>query len=312
MLVFFIILNVILWLTRKKILVNLYMLLAVGRNKKVFDILEKIFVKKKDKDVIEPKPQDNQMWLHEQKLRTVSITGRDGVELEGYLLEHPNPRRVVIMFHGWHGSWDKDGDLLAKGLYGKKSTILLVEQRAHGHSGGKYIGFGILERYDCLKWIDYINDSIKNIPIYLSGVSMGASTVLMASGMNLPKRVKGIIADCGFTTPYDMVMLSAKKFINIKSNTRKVVDAVNDMVRKKAGYDLKEYSTLEAMKKCKVPIFFAHGTGDDFVPCTMTVRNYVTCRSRKKLFIGKGSAHTECFKSEPQRYMDELTLFFQW
>jgi hypothetical protein len=109
-----------------------------------------------------------------------------------------------------------------------------------------------------------------------------------------------------------MVMLSAKKFVNIKSNIVKVVDAVNDAVKKKAGYDLKQYSTLEAMKKCQVPVFFAHGTGDDFVPCEMTVKNYKACHSRKKLFIGRGAAHTECFKSEPQRYMEELTLFFQW
>jgi hypothetical protein len=252
------------------------------------------------------------MWLHTQELKKVEITGNDGILLEGHLLEHPNPKRVVIMFHGWRGSWDKDGNLLAKGLYAKKSTILLVEQRAHGKSGGKYIGFGILERYDCLRWIDYISKNVEKVPIYLSGVSMGASTVLMAAGMNLPERVKGIIADCGFTTPYDMVMLSAKKFINIKSNLSKVVDAVNAAIKKKAGYDLREYSTIEAMKKCKIPIFFAHGTGDDFVPYKMTVLNYINCHSRKMLFVGKGVAHTECYKSEPQRYMDELTLFFQW
>jgi hypothetical protein len=278
----------------------------------IHDVLEKIIVKKDKKNEIKAKSNEDIMWLHTQKLKEVAIKGRDGVLLNGYLLEHPNPRRIVIMFHGWRGSWDKDGDLLAKGLYEKKSSILLVEQRAHGHSGGKYIGFGILERYDCLKWIEYINENIKNIPIYLSGVSMGASTVLMASGMNLPKRVKGIIADCGFTTPYDMVMLAAKKFIIIKSNLGKVVDAVNEAVKKRAGYDLKEYSTLEAMEKCKIPIFFAHGTDDDFVPYQMTVKNYLSCHSRKKLFIGKGAAHTECFKSDPHRYMEELTLFFQW
>jgi hypothetical protein len=294
----------VLWLMRKKILINIYTIFAIGRKIKLYDIIEKLIVKKREKE--------SHMWLHTQKLKEVGIKGRDGVNLKGYLLEHPNPKRVIIMFHGWRGSWDKDGDLLAKGLYAKRSSILLVEQRAHGHSGGKYIGFGILERYDCLKWIDYINNKIEKIPIYLSGVSMGASTVLMAAGMNLPKRVKGIIADCGFTTPYDMIMLSAKKFINIKSNIGKVVDAVNEAVKRRAGYDLKEYSTLEAMKKCKIPIFFAHGTGDDFVPYQMTVKNYIYCHSRKKLFVGKGAAHTECFKSDPKRYMEELTLFFQW
>jgi hypothetical protein len=300
----------VLWLMRKKILINIYTIFAIGRKIKLYDILEKLIVKKDEKR--QSKAKTETMWLHTQPVREVGIKGRDGVDLKGYLLEHPSPKRVIIMFHGWHGSWDKDGDLFAKGLYAKRSTILLVEQRAHGHSGGKYIGFGILERYDCLKWIDYINGTIEKIPIYLSGVSMGASTVLMAAGMNLPKRVKGIIADCGFTNPYDMVLLAAKKFVNIKSNLGKMVDAVNSAIKKKAGYDLKEYSTLEAMKKCKIPIFFAHGTGDDFVPFQMTEINYMNCHSRKTLFMGKGAAHTECYKSDPQRYMEELTLFFQW
>jgi hypothetical protein len=301
-----------LWIARKKILINLYMLLAIGRKMKVFSLLEKIFVRKKNTDDKDLNAKEEIMWLHTMPLRKVEIKGNDGILLEGHLLEHPSPKRIVIMFHGWRGSWDKDGDLLAKGLYGKKSTILLVEQRAHGESGGKYIGFGVLERYDCLRWIEYVNARTNNIPIYLAGVSMGASTVLMAAGMELPKRVKGIIADCGFTTPYDMVMLAAKKFINIKSNLVKIVDSVNELIKRKAGYDLKECSTIEAVKKCKIPIFFAHGTGDDFVPYKMTVLNYINCHSRKKLFVGKGAAHTECFKSEPERYMNELSLFFQW
>jgi hypothetical protein len=308
----FAVLVFVLWLMRKKILIDIYMLFAIGRKMEIHNLLEKLVVKKNEKKVVKTKVEEDTMWLHTQKLREVGIKGSDEVELKGYFLEHPNAKRVIIMFHGWRGSWDKDGDLLAKGLYSKRSSILLVEQRAHGHSGGKYIGFGILERYDCLRWIEYINDTVKNLPIYLSGVSMGASTVLMAAGMDLPKRVKGIIADCGFTTPYDMFLLSAKKFINIKANLRKIVDAVNAAVKKKAGYDLKEYSTLEAMKKCKIPIFFAHGTGDEFVPYEMTVINYISCHSRKKLFIGKGAAHTECFKSDPKRYMEELSLFFQW
>jgi len=94
-----------------------------------------------------------------------------------------------------------------------------------------------------------------SLPVYLSGVSMGASTVLMATELDLPSQVKGVIADCGFTTPYEMVGIFAKNMMHMKNLS--IVDSVNELCKKKAGYDFKECSTLDAMKKCRIPIFFA-------------------------------------------------------
>lgn len=295
---------------RKSLLAHMYLKLAVGRSTQLWWRL-KSFLSTKEKDG-DGKEHDTEpvMWLHHQKLEEIEIKSRDGFRLTGHFLKHPKAERIVLMFHGWRGKWDRDGAALTQGLYEERCSILMVDQRAHETSGGKYIGFGVLERYDCLKWLEYLTENTDKLPIYLSGVSMGASTVLMASGLDLPERVKGVIADCGFTTPYEMVCIFARKFMKIKGSS--MVDAVNYLCRKKAGYDLKEYSTLEAMKKCRVPVFFAHGTGDDFVPYEMTVQNYEACISDKRLFTAEGAAHTESYLSDPRKYMEELTAFFHW
>ena len=222
----------------------------------------------------------------------------------------PKADKIVLMFHGWRGKWDQDGVALARALYREKCSVLLVDQRAHMTSKGKYIGFGVLERYDCVKWLEYLVHNINDIPIYLAGVSMGASTVLMASGMELPERVVGIIADCGFTMPYEMICIFAEKLLKTKGND--LADAVNKLCRKKAGYDLKEYSTLKAMKTCRIPVFFAHGTGDAFVPYEMSVQNYEACAGKKRLFLAEGAVHTKSYFSDPDKYMKELTGFFEW
>lgn len=153
----------------------------------------------------------------------------------------------------------------------------------------------------------------EKLPIYLAGVSMGASTVLMAAGEQLPERVKGVIADCGYTSPYEMVRLFAEKFMRMeREKAESTVEEVNRLCRKKAGYDLREYSTVEAMHNCRLPIFFAHGTEDHFVPYEMTIKNYEACRGKKRLYAVEGASHTKSYLSEPHKYMEEVAFFFQW
>ena len=63
--------------------------------------------------------------------------------------------------------------------------------------------FGLIERFDCLEWVEWATAKCgSELPIYLCGVSMGATTVLMAAGLELPENVHGITADCGFTSPH--------------------------------------------------------------------------------------------------------------
>lgn len=132
----------------------------------------------------------------------------------------------------------------------------------------------------------------------------------MAGGQELPENVKGIIADCGFTTPYDMVVEYAKKFM--RKGEYPDVPRVNWLCAKKAGYDLKDYSTLDAMKVCQLPVFFIHGKEDDFVPYHMTLQNYHQCKAKKELMLVEGAGHCRSYFADQTSYLHRIISFFAW
>lgn len=140
----------------------------------------------------------------------VFITSFDGLRLHAKFYAAPDPKAPVqIMFHGYKSAAERDfcGGL-REGIDGG-FNVLLVDQRAHGESEGKYLTFGVNERFDCLSWANYATERFgRDVKIYLYGISMGAATVLMASALPLPDSVSGIVADCGYTSPKDIIFPS--------------------------------------------------------------------------------------------------------
>lgn len=254
---------------------------------------------------------ESQEWLLQQNAEEIRICGHRNTQLIGHYLPAENPQRILLAFHGWRSNWKKDFSLCAKSFQEQGCSILLVEQRAHGRSGGKHIGFGILERYDCKYWAEYLYKTYgKDMPIYLYGMSMGASTVLMASSLKLPQNVKGVIADCGFTTPYKMLVRSAHEIL--KEGEYPDVPIIDKLCTWIAGYSFREYSTLEAMKVSKLPTFFIHGLKDRFVPYYMTLENYHMCVARKELLLVDGADHCRSYFMQPETYMGKIRKFFNW
>lgn len=301
---------VVLFILVEIVKIFVFLKVATGRVKERRKA-EKISQKDVLEAIYQTKSQKNQEWILAQNPEEIEIEGYHETTLKGHFLRAQEEQRIIIAFHGWHGSWKSDFALCAKKFLEQGCSILLVEQRAHGKSGGKHIGFGILERYDCKAWAQYIAERFgKEKPAYLYGVSMGASTVLMASGLRLPENIKGIIADCGFTTPYQMVVRFAHKIL--KRGEYPDVPMVNKLCHVMAGYDFKEYSTLEAMKVCKLPVLFIHGTKDYFVPYYMTLENFHQCRARKELFLVEGAGHCRSFYTAPEEYMQKIQQFFHW
>ncbi|MDL2302409.1 alpha/beta hydrolase [Lachnospiraceae bacterium OttesenSCG-928-D06] len=262
------------------------------------------------------------IWMEGQETKEITIKSFDGLLLTGHYLQakenikektiFKESQRTIVMMHGWRGNWKKDLAGIAKVFHEKGYHLLMAEQRAHGKSEGKYLGFGCLERFDCHTWVEYLVQQEENLEseIYLAGISMGAATVLMAAGDPFPAQVKGIIADSGYTNPYDMVCHFGKSMLHI--NEKNAVPRINNLCIKKAGYDLKSYSTLEAMKKCTLPVFFTHSTGDDFVPHSFTLENYEECAAKKTLYLVSEVGHCMGFYKDKEQYMKALSSFFQW
>lgn len=240
----------------------------------------------------------------------VTIRSRDGLTLHGDLFLSENPsKRTVILCHGYTSCGMNDCPTMAEYFMERGYNALIVDHRSHGKSEGQYVGFGILDRFDCLKWIEYVIGRLGDeSEIVLYGVSMGASTVLMASGSDeLPANVKAIISDCAFTSPYDVFKHILKRDYHLPP--RPIMDINERMCREKAGYGFRDYSTLDAVKKAPCPILFIHGKEDKFVPTEMTLKNYEACTGEKKLLLVENAGHAASLYENKELYENTVTEF---
>ncbi len=239
----------------------------------------------------------------------VTIKNTEGITLTGHLLKVQHPKRIVIAVHGWRSSWQHDFREQCPMLEQLHCDVLYIDQQAHGLSEGKYIGFGVNERFDCLKWLEFIeSQNTKRLPIYLFGVSMGATTVMLASELIGHGRVNGIIADCGFTSAGDIwrYAIAMKSKYGNKSFYR-----MSDRIcLRKAGYRGDTRSTLQALKNTDIPFLFFHGDDDSFVPAQMSKQNYNSCVSPKRLVIVPHAKHARSCLTDPQLYKTEVLHFF--
>ncbi|MBR4941367.1 MAG: alpha/beta hydrolase [Clostridia bacterium] len=247
--------------------------------------------------------------LRARETETPVITAKDGVSLTGHWCPHPTPKRVIIAMHGWRSSWTHDFASIAAFWYDKGCSVLYPDQRGQNESGGDYMSFGMLERFDCLDWINWVNEKCgEDIPLYLAGVSMGATSVLMASELELAPNVRGVLADCGFTDPEAIWRHVTKTNLHLPYTIQRGL--VDEMCRKKLNLSARACSTVEALKKSRVPVLFIHGTDDRLVPVEMTYRNYIACTSPKKLLIVPGADHGMSYLADRKGYQNALLSFW--
>ncbi|MBE6798468.1 MAG: alpha/beta hydrolase [Ruminococcaceae bacterium] len=241
---------------------------------------------------------------------TVKVDSYDGLQLTGHLYKAKDQKRVIIAMHGWRSSWEMDFGAAVKFYNEQGCTVIYADQRGQNDSDGEYIGFGILERYDCEKWAEYaVSRFGTEVPIYLLGVSMGAATVLMASGLELPEQVKGIIADCGFTSPKAIWQHIVDN--NLKLHSKLSYPIINRIVKRVASFEGDEYSTLDAMEVNTRPILFIHGSDDNFVPLKMSVDNYLACKAKKDMLIVPGAGHGMSYITDSGAYERAVRRFLK-
>lgn len=254
--------------------------------------------------------QSRKEWFLKQKPEHITIMSRDGLTLHGDYVRTPvDPvNKILIAFHGYTSN-RMGCSTIATCFLRRGYDVLIVDARAHGESEGKYSGFGILDRFDCLAWINYVNERFDNKKdIILHGVSMGAATVLMASGLSqMPDNVRAVIADCAFTSPYDVFAHVLKR--DYKLPPFPIMNITDELCRRTAGYGFKEYSTLAAMTKTTIPTLFIHGKEDKFVPVWMSERNYQVCTAPKDLLLVDNAGHGASLFEAPELYENKVFQF---
>ena len=265
-----------------------------------------------DGEIYDPyKPQMIE-WIKEIRAmdhRSVEITSDDGLTLRGKYFEYEKGAPIEILFHGYQGSAERDLSGGVHRCHVLGHSALVVDHRASGRSEGWVITFGAKESLDCLRWVDFVLREIDpEAKIILTGISMGAATVMIASSMKLPPNVIGVLADCGYTSTKDII----KKVIR---DMRLPADLLYPFAwlgaRIFGRFTPDSPSPIESMKKCTLPVIFFHGDTDDFVPHTMSEENFKACASEKKrLVITKGAGHGLCFPSDMDEYFTAMREFF--
>ena len=247
-----------------------------------------------------------QMW--KLPCQSFEITAFDGLKLYAKYYEFAPGAPVELMFHGYRGSAERDLSGGIERCFRVGRSALIVDQRCAGNSGGHVITFGVHERRDCLSWIDFAIDHFgPDVKIILTGISMGAATVLMAGGEELPPNVVGILADCGYTSA-KAIMYDVIRKMGLPPKPSYPFVKLGAQIF--GHFDLEETSPLEAVRRCKLPVIFFHGEADDFVPCYMSQENFEACASRKHLVTIPGAGHGLAYAVEPDRYVEELYDFF--
>jgi len=238
----------------------------------------------------------------------VTITSHDGLKLKGRYYHIKDGAPIELLFHGYRSHAFRDcsgGHALSRKM---GFNALVVDQRAHGESEGKTISFGIQERRDALAWIEYLNEKYgSSPPIILSGLSMGAATVLMVSGMNLPDNVVCIVADSPYSSPCEIIEKVAEDLHFPVSLCRPFLHMGAWIYGR---FRLNETSAMEAVKHADVPILLLHGEDDRLVPCSMTVQIAAACASPVTVHTFPAAGHGLCYMTDPRRYERVVYDFF--
>lgn len=229
-----------------------------------------------------------EQWIASHITRDFTMQSRDGLALRGYLIEVPGATRTAVLFHGYHGWAQMDFAPTMRFYHDLGMNVFFVDERAMNTSEGRIITFGIRESEDLVDWLDLINRELPGQDLVLGGVSMGASTVMMALRFELPQNVRALVSDCGFTSPWEIIKNTMNDMMPFLPNC--IMYPVEGICRL-FGFSMKGADTTEILARTTVPVCFIHGDADTFVPTEMGIRNHAACASKKALLLAKGAPH---------------------
>ena len=247
--------------------------------------------------------------VHALTPEDVFVQSFDGLKLHArYFSATSQNKRVLMMFHGWNSYAEFDFSLAIPAFLELGWDLLVVDQRAQNGSEGKYMTFGALESRDVPIWAQYVIDRCgEDVVVALDGLSMGASTVMLAMGHDLPPQIKGVIADCGFDSAVnEMVHLGKQMHVPAKL----MIPSMNFWAKRLAHFSFYDTDTTKAVAKSPLPLLLAHGTADTFVPPECSERNATACRNLFDHIVAEGAIHGFSYLVATAHYQTAINNFF--
>lgn len=248
--------------------------------------------------------------LKARECEWVSITSRDGLTLTGRYYYTADGAPLDIGFHGYRGTALRDFCGGSRVSFALGHNLLLVDQRAHGQSQGHTTTFGAKERLDCLDWVNWANERFDCPPIALIGVSMGAATVLLAAGLELPDNVKCAVADCPYSDAEEMIVLVGRRKMPLPEGALRLL--ARGAARIIGGFRLADACPEQAVRRASIPILLLHGEADGLVPCAMSAAVEKACAAPVRRCTFPGADHAISFLVDDEGYTKAVTDFMLW
>lgn len=245
----------------------------------------------------------------------ITIDSHDGLKLCGRLIAQEKPVGLVIMVHGYQSHPVLDFSCAVEPFFRYGFSMLMIDQRAHGSSEGKHIGFGVTERCDLVRWVDYARERWPELPVLLDGVSMGAATVMMGAELGYADNVKAIIADCGYTSPGAICKKVLYQWFKLPPFP--IYYGAKFWIRLLAGYDLDGASSVSGLRKLEEQdtrpcVLLAHGVADDFVPYEMALECRAALSEEGRVWFASSetAGHGRAFLKDREKYIAALEEMF--
>lgn len=247
--------------------------------------------------------QESREYIYSLNPEDLYIDSFDNLKLHALFINN-STNKTIICVHGYKA---KDGlydfGMSAKFLNSLGYNLLFVDNRAHGLSQGKYIGFGVLDSIDVNSWVDYLVTNMNQETIILYGMSMGAATVMNAQN----NKVKAIIADCGFASGYDEVAYQIKKMYHLPAFP--LVPISNILLKLLAKYSLKDKEAYISIKNYHNNLLIIHGGKDRFVPTSDAYKIFDNATCHKKILIVPGASHAKSYLKDTKLYEETFKEF---
>ena len=250
-------------------------------------------------------------WMEQvlkKSCERVYIRSGDGLRLSARYYEGKPDAPVVVFFHGYRSHAIHDGCGLHSIASERGYHILLCDQRGHGESRGRCLSFGVLERSDAVLWAEYAAKRFPGAPIFLAGISMGAATVLMAASLPLPAAVVGVMADCPYSSPKEIISKVCEVDLGLPSKFIYPLIRLGALIY--GGFDPNGASAVTSVMQKTPPILIVHGLADGFVPAEMSERIDAAAKGEHKLVLVEGADHGKSYTVAPELYVKELSAFF--
>lgn len=256
----------------------------------------------------------NPIYAYEQSFdqltkETLWMTNQGLKQDAWYVPAETATNKTVIVVHGFTND-KEDMKPYAWMFHELGYNVLMPDNMSHGDSEGQIIGYGWNDRLNVIKWAEMLVEQNSDSEITLFGVSMGAATVMMASGEeSLPDQVVNIIEDCGYSSVWDELKYQAKEMYNLPAFP--ILYEVSAISKIRAGFSYGQASSVNQLKNNTRPVLFIHGSDDTFVPTSMVYKNYQATQGEKELYIVKGAGHAKSFETDPQAYIEKISTFLK-